>query len=310
MYFTTLPDHSAPGFDESDHFNRFGRQNVIFNASSLESNCDNHVGCLSLKTVLAGEEWYQVDGRRLAVRRGECLILNDNQTYSCRICKGHITRVLSVFFQKEFACSVFRDLTRTNDQLLDTPFDPHAKTPEFVQTLHPIGPSLAGSLSNLITGLDSNGYDPDRTDEKLVFLLRHLFRIYRLDTRLAERVDAIKPATKKEIYRRLCTAKDILHSSFREAIDLAGLSRQVLLSRPQLIRHFKSVFGRTPYQYLIDLRLRHAAESLRHTTAPVQEIAWHSGFLDPSAFCRAFRTAYRLSPEQFRMRHHDHLPHF
>lgn len=303
MYYTTLPDHSAPGFDESGHFDRFSRHNVIFNAFSSQSNCDNHIGCLSLKTILAGEEWYQVDGRQLTVRRGQFLILNDNQTYSCRIHKGQATRVLSVFFQREFAASVFHDISLTNDQLLQSPFDDTAKTPEFVQTLHTIEPDFAGSLSQLITELDTNGDDPNCIDEKLVFVLHYLLRTYRKDNRLAQRIDAIKPATKREIYRRLCVAKDILHSSFHETIDLAGLCRQVLLSRPQLIRQFKSVFGRTPYQYLIDLRLRHAAESLQETPAPVREIAWHSGFTDPSAFCRAFRTAYGLSPEQFRTRH-------
>ena len=56
MYFTQLPDHSIPGFDEQAHFDRFKKQNMIFNAFSRQSHCPNHVGCLSIKTALAGEE--------------------------------------------------------------------------------------------------------------------------------------------------------------------------------------------------------------------------------------------------------------
>ncbi|HTR31761.1 MAG TPA: AraC family transcriptional regulator [Puia sp.] len=302
MYFTSLPDHNAPGFDEKEHFSKFSRHNVVYHALSHESHCDDHVGCLSLKTIFSGEEWYRFDGHELAIRRGRFLILNDDQTYACRINKGPLTHVLSVFFQKEFAASVFHDELLLENQLLDDPFDHRNKKPEFFQTLHTVEPTLAGSLSNLITGLDSTGDDQERTDEKLIFLLGYLLRTHGRDSRLAQRVDAVKPATKKEIYRRLCVAKDILHSCFRDPVDLAGLSRQVFLSRPQLIRQFRSVFGRTPYQYLIDIRLRHAAESLLETLSPVREIAWHSGFIDPSAFCRAFRTAYGVSPEQFRAR--------
>src|SRR6478736_5764344 len=68
MYFTSLPDHSNPLFDEQLHFSRFKKQNIIFNAPSKESHCDNHVGCLSFKTLLnGGEEWYGVNNRQLAV---------------------------------------------------------------------------------------------------------------------------------------------------------------------------------------------------------------------------------------------------
>jgi AraC-like DNA-binding protein len=233
MYFTTLPDHSAPGFDEKAHFSRFSQQNVIFNAFSRESNCDNHVGCLSLKTVLSGEEWYKVDGRHVAIQPGQFLILNDNQDYSCQIKKGSGAQVLSLFFQKEFAAS---------------------------------------------------------------------------DRQLLRQVNAVKPSTKREIYKRLCVVKDILHSFFHEPLDLSELSTRACLSMPQLIRQFKSVFGRTPYQYLVDIRLRHAAELLKQSSVPVREIVWHCGFNDASAFGRAFKSAYGIPPEQFRQTPSPQLP--
>jgi AraC family transcriptional regulator len=302
MYFTTLPDHSAPGFDEKAHFRKFGQHNMIFNAFSPGSHCDNHVGCLSLKTTLSGQEWYTVDGRHLAIRPGQFLILNDDQTYSSSIHKGEGARVLSVFFQKDFAASVFQDAIRPEEQLLDNPSCQNNKTPEFYQTLHAVEPGLTKSLSTLVTWLDTYGDDPNRIDEGLVFLLLDLVRTYRSDRHLIQQVDAVKSGTRREIYRRLCIAKDILHSSYDEPLDLAGLSTHSCLSTPQLIRHFRSVFGLTPYQYLVDIRLRHAAGLLRETTDNIREITWRCGFNDPSAFCRAFRTAYGTSPEQFRTR--------
>ena len=49
MYFTQLPDHSRPDFDEDLHFSRFKKQNIVFNALSTQAGCDNHIGCLSFK---------------------------------------------------------------------------------------------------------------------------------------------------------------------------------------------------------------------------------------------------------------------
>jgi AraC family transcriptional regulator len=308
MYFTTLPDHNAPGFDEQAHFSRFSRHNVIFNAFSPESRCDKHVGCLSMKTIMSGAEWYTIDGRHLAIRPGQFLILNDDQTYSCGIHKGEGARILSVFFQKDFAASVFHDVLRPEEQLLDNPCDPRFSTPEFFQTLHPIEPDLASTLSSLLTQLNTDGDDQSRTDEQLVFLLQDLVRTYRSEKQRIRQVDAVKPGTKREIYRRLCIAKDILHSSYHEPLDLAELSIRSYLSTPQLIRQFRSVFGLTPYQYLVDIRLSHAAGLLKETSGnireiTIREITWRCGFNDPSAFCRAFKTAYGISPVQFRARH-------
>src|SRR5579883_3486168 len=135
MYFTQLPDHNAPGFDEKAHFRRFGKQNMIFNASSSKACCSNHVGCLSLKTVLSGEEWYAVDGNSISVRPGHFLILNNDQNYACRIDEG--ARTLSVFFEKQFAAAVLHDLHRPDEELIDAPFHTLNELPEFFQTLHP-----------------------------------------------------------------------------------------------------------------------------------------------------------------------------
>jgi AraC family transcriptional regulator len=302
MYITRLPDHTAPGFDEQAHFSQFSRHNVICNAFSHAIHCDNHVGCLSIKTVLSGEEWYQVEGRHIAVRPGQCLILNHAHNYSYRIHKGNSAHGLSLFFQKDFAASVFQDMLFPEEQLLDDPSDDRTSTPEFVQTLHSVEPELAKGLTLLRTRLDTYGDDPNRTDEELVFLLQYLLRAYRSDLQLSGQVDAVKPGTRKEIYKRLCIAKDLLHSYYCAPLDLSVLSARACLSTPQLVRHFKSVFGRTPYQYLIDIRLRHAAELLKETRDTTLEITWRCGFEDPSAFCRAFRTRYGASPGEFRAR--------
>jgi len=300
MYFTELPDHSRPGFDEGLHFSKFKKYNVIFNAESNNGHCDSHVGCLSLKIVLAGEEWYGVGSRQVAVRPNQFLVLNDDQTYSCRIANSKPARVQSVFFKKEFAALVFQDTINSENHSLDHPFDPGAKMPEFFQTLRSIGPELQMQMTQLITALDRNGYDNCMVDEHLVFLLRYLIGIQQTDLRRVNDVNALKSNTRTEIYKRLCIASDILHSSFMDNPDLNLLSSMSCLSVPQLIRQFKCVFNTTPHQYLNQLKLKHAAELLRSTDNPIQQITWQCGFEDMSAFCRSFKAVYRVQPTAFR----------
>jgi AraC family transcriptional regulator len=204
MCFTNLPDNTKPGYDEQLHFSKFKQHNIIFNAMSSKSYCARHVGCLSIKMALSGEEWYGVNNYQLAVRPGQFLILNDDQDYSRRIDSARKIRVLSVFFRKEFASSVFRDVFCGEEVLLDDPFEAGGPALEFFQTLNDTDPGLEQKLLSLITALDENGYETNMVDEHLVFLLHHLIRVHKTEAGRANRVSAIKPNTRTEIYKRLC----------------------------------------------------------------------------------------------------------
>jgi len=300
MYFSSVPDHTDPGFDEALYFSKFKKHNIIINAESSYSYCDDHIGCLSIKTVLSGEEWYKIDSHRLALRPGQFLILNDDQRYSCRVDRGEKVRFLSVFFKKEFASSVLYDMLNSEAALLENPSVSNETLPEFFQTLNETTPELQARFSALITSIESSGYNAAMTDEHLVFLLSHLIRTYKSEMVRVDKVKAVKAVTRNEIYRRLCIARDVLHSSYTENLDLYKVSNLASLSVPQLIRQFKSAFHCTPHQYLIGIRLRHAAQLLQYTQKPVQEITWICGFENTSAFCRAFRSAYGMQPLAFR----------
>lgn len=302
MYFTSVPDHTEPGFDEALYFSKFKKHNIIINAESSQSHCDDHVGCLSIKTVLSGEEWYGIDHRKLVIRPGQFLVLNDDQRYSCHIDQGEKVRCLSIFFQKEFAAAVFDDMLNSEESLLQYPSLNNGTSPEFFQTLNNITPDLHAQLTGLTATIENRGYDAAMVDEYLVFLLQHLIRIHKSEMIRGDKIKAVKASTRKEIYKRLCIARDILHSSYTENLDLYKISHLACLSVPQLIRQFKAAFHCTPYQYLIRIRLEHAAQLLQYTDKQVQEITWICGFENTSAFCRAFKSAYGIQPMLFRKR--------
>ncbi|MEE1944219.1 AraC family transcriptional regulator [Pedobacter sp. KR3-3] len=300
MYFTSLPDHSKPGFDEQRHFEQFKKHNIIFNALSQQSYCDNHVGCLSFKTVLSGEEWYGVNRNQLAVRPGQFLLLNNDQNYSCRIDTEQSSRCFSIFFKSEFASTVFQDAISSEEILLDDPFRLSEKPLEFFQTLNAITPKLQMQLDDLLLFLDRWGYNAYGIDEKLSSILLEFIGIHKIELKRSKQVEAIKTSTKTELYKRLCTAKDLLHSSYMDNPDLATIGKASCLSISQLVRQFKAAFGLTPHQYLIRIKLNKAAELLQNTSMGVNEITWSCGFENQSAFCRAFKESYGLQPNIFR----------
>ena len=72
------------------------------------------------------------------------------------------------------------------------------------------------------------------------------------------------------------------------------------LSPFHFLRLFKIAFGRTPHQYLTDLRLAVARKRLLETEQSVGEIGLSLGFENVNSFGRLFRRHQGITPQNFR----------
>lgn len=101
------------------------------------------------------------------------------------------------------------------------------------------------------------------------------------------------------IYRRVLLAGDLLRADLARPLRVAELSEKIGVSAAQLQRDFRRVFGMTPRQFLMSLKLAEARRLLLGNKS-VAVVAQEVGFADQSAFTRRFRTAFGLSPTEFR----------
>ncbi len=73
-------------------------------------------------------------------------------------------------------------------------------------------------------------------------------------------------------------------------------------SKDHLRRRFREVTGKSPVQYLQDVRIRHAKQLLREKSRlhlSVNEIALMCGYYDPAYFCRSFQKLTGMTPSAF-----------
>ncbi len=91
-----------------------------------------------------------------------------------------------------------------------------------------------------------------------------------------------------------------LEKNYRQPPDLALLARRSGMSQRNFFRRFREATGDTPYHYLKLIRLRHAADFLRHTDWTVEEIACRTGFGSGSALGVEFKRWYHRTPMDFR----------
>jgi AraC family transcriptional regulator len=101
---------------------------------------------------------------------------------------------------------------------------------------------------------------------------------------------------------RVHAAASYIEEHFAEPCALTTISQAAQLSRYELIRIFSAVMGQSPNQYLINTRVRAAAERLESTDAPIADIAFGVGFNDISYFYHCFRAAFACTPLQWRAR--------
>ena len=76
------------------------------------------------------------------------------------------------------------------------------------------------------------------------------------------------------------------------------------MSRSTFARHFEQCFGRTPMDYVRDVRLRRAAQLLRLGGQSIDSVATKVGFASRSHFSRAFHDQFGCSPLDFRRQQH------
>lgn len=90
--------------------------------------------------------------------------------------------------------------------------------------------------------------------------------------------------------------EDSLGSTFR----LGKYAEKVHYTKSYLIRKFRQTFGSTPYEYLLEQRLRKAEDLLRFTALPVKEIAEMLAFSGQAAFSHYFAKRNRIAPAAYR----------
>jgi transcriptional regulator GlxA family with amidase domain len=94
--------------------------------------------------------------------------------------------------------------------------------------------------------------------------------------------------------------QDWLHSCYQEPLTLDLIAQRFQLSVRTLNRRFRQATGKTPLQYLQQVRLDNARELLRSSNLCIAEIAFSTGYPDTSYFSALFRKTMKMTPKAYR----------
>lgn len=101
--------------------------------------------------------------------------------------------------------------------------------------------------------------------------------------------------------RRIAAIARYMEANSRDALDLAALARLAGMGKFHFLRSFRRMLGLTPHQWLMQQRLRDAAQGLHERPADaVSTIAFDAGFGDLSTFNALFRRVFGSTPSAWR----------
>ena len=100
--------------------------------------------------------------------------------------------------------------------------------------------------------------------------------------------------------RRVQKVQEYISAHYAEEIRLDDCAALVGMAPSAFSRFFKQHTGRTLLDYIIDIRLGHAARLLVDTTIGISEISYSCGFNNLSNFNRTFKARRGYTPRDFR----------
>jgi len=138
--------------------------------------------------------------------------------------------------------------------------------------------------------------DVDSREAAMQLVSRYLYRI--IDAPLSD------VHTHDEKERRQVSRLHSLFSAVEKQLqfdwDMESLSEKAHYSAPHLHRLCLQVFGRSPKQHVIYLRMTRAKSLLQSTQWPVSYIASYVGYANVFTFSKRFKKSTGLSPSAFR----------
>jgi AraC-like DNA-binding protein len=167
------------------------------------------------------------------------------------------------------------------DAILDSP-----KYFQFDQTMH----ALITSMSKELSVMQNDSAAPNIVGQCLLHSLYH-----RLKSKITvEEVGSVHDRID------LSRIKRYIYGSLADKIQTADLARLCNLSESHFYNKFRQSVGMSPYQYVIEERIKAACAMLEEPKKTITEICYTLGFSSQSAFTNLFRKKVGLSPTEFR----------
>ncbi|MBS0387227.1 MAG: helix-turn-helix transcriptional regulator [Proteobacteria bacterium] len=296
-----MPATWDPAF-RPQFYERWGRESAVISARARRVEYPAYRQLLSIKAAFGGAEEYFLDGHRVSVDDDTFAIINAGRSYGSRIESLWPVHSFSIFFDAGLVDQVWSALSASVDEQLDDHTARRTGAGEFAERLYEHDRIVSPVLRHIRGAVDAGVDEPHWLDEQLQFLLARMLKLQHRHLRVEAAIPSSKPATRRELLRRLGRGVDFIHARYRDPIALKDIAAAAHLSPFHFLRTFKSVYRLTPSHYLNRKRAAAALRLLQDSDWTMAAIAEQVGFGSRTSLFRHLRAEYSVVPQRLRKR--------
>lgn len=255
-----------------------------------------------IKYVISGEEKYTLNKKSYVVADGCFLLVNKGQEHEVAVAYNpKPVQGLCMSISSQLLNDVLINNTSAEGWLLDNPGGKGKAEFDFFEGIYRPDDVLNQYISSLGKMLNrETGEIPVDSGELFYGLAQQLLTSQSLIREKVLQINANRQSTRKELYRRISQAKQIIDERFNQQLEMAELSAAVAMSEFHFFRTYKQVYGISPHRYQVKRRLENAQKMLHENKLAITEIAFICGFADVQSFSKSFKKSFGISPAGFR----------
>jgi len=160
----------------------------------------------------------------------------------------------------------------------------------------PINANILSLLHALIKITSEDTFKRNLIEAKIIELMTMQFQSF---VEFSEKGDQANFLSPEEI-ERMNQVKNILMCNMENPLTLKTLAKEVGTNEFHLKKHFKAVFGKTVFAYLLERKMELAKSHILNTDKSIAEIGTEFGFKYPTHFTAAFKKYFGYLPNQLR----------
>ncbi|GAA3611810.1 AraC family transcriptional regulator [Flavivirga amylovorans] len=240
------------------------------------------------------------NGKRVKVGKNKFIVLNPGVGWEYINERQEYIDVFSIVISDEFRKQLNFYNKSTESQLLESPFEQINENSFFIES--PLNANCYKSgelLKKIHTQSERFEFKFLAPEELAIEVLKQISKEQIKAYSLASKIDVKKKATQLETFKRLLIANEYIHDNITNPISLQELSIQASLSKHHLYESFKTIYGKTPHQYINRLKVTKSKEYLKKGQLSISEVSDLFGFSDLSVFSKVFKKAYGHPPSYY-----------
>ncbi|MEP6844509.1 MAG: AraC family transcriptional regulator [Panacibacter sp.] len=223
---------------------------------------NNAFRSFSIKYVVEGSIKYRCGYKEYNVEKDHFLLTSKQPYVKAYFDSKQPVKSICIDICPSSIAATFSVLNAREDHNLDNYMAGYFEYPHFFERIYDARNTALGTqLRKLSAALGNDSFCNAIVDEEwFLDLTEHIVMQEKGNCDAIKNILSRKTSTRKEIYERLLTGKEFIHTHFLQNPEVVAVARNCNLSVYHFFRSFKQAFGVSPYQYMLicvwSMRLR------------------------------------------------------